>query len=57
MDAIDIKSKSLESLLDNVGKQLQAELDEIKQSKDAEILRLVEAQTQLKFDKKIFDSL
>ncbi|HFO8880878.1 TPA: chromosome segregation protein SMC, partial [Escherichia coli] len=57
LDAIDIKSKSLESLLDNVGKQLQAELDEIKQSKDAEILRLVEAQTQLKFDKKIFDSL
>ncbi|ELZ0174659.1 hypothetical protein SQA39_002503 [Salmonella enterica] len=52
LDAIDIKSKSLESLLDNVGKQLQAELDEIKQSKDAEILRLVEAQTQLKFDKK-----
>lgn len=57
LDAIDIKSKSLEILLDNVGKQLQAELDEIKQSKDAEIQRLVEAQTQLKFDKKIFDSL
>ncbi|ENO3536065.1 chromosome segregation protein SMC [Raoultella ornithinolytica] len=55
--AIDIKSKSLESSLDNVGKQLQAVLDEIKKSKDAEVQRLVEAQTQLKFDKKLFDSL
>ncbi|MDY0996329.1 chromosome segregation protein SMC [Pantoea agglomerans] len=55
--AIDIKSKSLESSLDNVGKQLQAELNEIKKYKDAEIQRLVEAQTQLKFNKNLFDNL
>lgn len=55
--AIDIKSKSLESSLDHLGKQLQTELDEINKSKSSEIQRLVEEQAQLKFDKKLLDSL
>jgi len=55
--AIDIKNKSLENSLDDIGKKLQTELDEINKSKDAEIQRLVEAQAQLKFEKKLFDSL
>ncbi|MDT7484890.1 hypothetical protein [Citrobacter koseri] len=55
--AIDIKSKLLEGSLDDIGKLLQTELNEINKYKDAEIQRLVETQAQLKFDKKLFDSL
>ncbi|MCW8112958.1 AAA family ATPase [Yersinia intermedia] len=55
--AIDIKTKSLESSLDDIGKLLQTELNELNKSKDAEIQRLVETQAQLKFDKELFDSL
>lgn len=55
--AIDIKTKSLESSLDDIGKLLQTELNELNKSKDAEIQRLVETQAQLKFDKELFTSL
>lgn len=55
--AIDIKTKSLESSLDDIGKLLQTELNELNKYKDAEIQRLVETQAQLKFDKELFDSL
>lgn len=57
LSAIDIKRKSLETFLDDVAKQLQTELEEIKKYMDAEIQRLIEQQTQLKFNKSLFECL
>ncbi|CQJ65066.1 TPA: AAA family ATPase [Yersinia enterocolitica] len=55
--AIDVKSKLLESSLDDIGKKLQAELAEINKSKSVEIERLVTIQEKLKFEKNLFESL